>query len=131
MARRAKPGDKGEKVTNLTDAKDLIRNAVPEIINIDEKIKNLRDRRNELRSAVQAAGVTKGAFDLALKFRKMDPEDRQAFDEGFVIAREAVGLRVQRGLFEALNDDDDAEEGNGRPTRHGNGSSAAAAPDAL
>lgn len=107
MARTARPNDAdGPKVTNLSEVKDLIRNAIPEIINIDKDIKAKRDRRNELRSAIEAAGVPKKAFDYALKVRNMEPEDRQGFDEGYVIAREAIGLGVQRGLFEALESDE-------------------------
>lgn len=107
MAKTARPNDAdGPKVTNLSEVKDLIRNAIPEIINIDKDIKAKRDRRNELRSAIEAAGVPKKAFDYALKVRNMEPEDRQGFDEGYVIAREAIGLGVQRGLFEALESDE-------------------------
>lgn len=101
MAKKAKVGD---GPTNVSEAKEVIRNAVPEIININKKIKALQADKAELREKVNAVGVPKKALDHAIRVREMDPEDRQRFDEGYIIAREAIGCAVQRSLFEMIDE---------------------------
>lgn len=99
MAKKAKVGD---GPTNVSEAKEVIRNAVPEIVNINKRIKALQADKAELRERVNAVGIPKRALDHAIRMREMDPEDRQRYDEGYIIAREAIGVAVQRSLFEMI-----------------------------
>jgi len=120
MAKTAKPGD---RVTNLTETKDIIRNAVPEIINLKNKRKEINEQIAAARERVNAAGVPKRALDHAIKIKEMDPEDRQQFDEGYAIARDAIGLPQSRSLFDFLESSDSAES---EQPETGNGALAAA-----
>lgn len=110
MAKVTKPGD---GVTNLTSTKETIRNAVPAIINLMNKRKELNAEIAEHRERVNACGVPKKALDHAIKIKQMDPDDRAKFDEGYAIARDAIGLPQSRSLFDFLGsgDDNDDEEG--------------------
>lgn len=143
MAKKAKPGD---RVTNLTETKDIIRNSVPKIIGLKLKRKELNAEIAAEREKVNAAGVSKKALDHAIRVKEMDPEDRQAFDEGYAIARDAIGLPQSRSLFDFIDSSDDEtaddSEADAAPkkkplsgpealaaARAGNGSQAA--PDAL
>jgi hypothetical protein len=58
---------------------------------------------------VKNCGVPPAALDLAIRMKEADPEDRQKMDEGYAIARDALGLGLQRSLFEAL-DEESGEE---------------------
>ena len=99
MARKTKPGD---GVTNLSETKDIIRNAVPKIVNLKERRKTINAEIAEVREQVNAAGVPKKALDHAIRVKEMDPEDRQRFDEGYAIARDAIGLRMSGSLFDMI-----------------------------
>lgn len=101
MAKKTKPGD---GVTNLSETKDIVRNAVPKIINLKEQRKQLNAEIAEIREKVNAAGVPKKALDHAIRVKEMDPEDRQRFDEGYAIARDAIGVPHSRSLFDTIEE---------------------------
>lgn len=103
MARNTKPGD---SVTNLTETKDIIRNAVPRIVNLKRQRKELNAEIAAEREKVNGAGVSKQALDHAIRIKEMDPEDRQRFDESYAIARDAIGLPQSRSLFDFLGSDE-------------------------
>lgn len=112
MAKKAKPGDAaGGGVTNLTETKDVVRTAVAEIIRLRNQRKELNAAMGEQRARVKNYGVPPAALDLAIRMKEADAEDRQKHDEGYAIARDALGLGLglQRSLFEALDERLDAE----------------------
>jgi uncharacterized protein (UPF0335 family) len=114
MAKKAKPG---ERATNLSETKDIIRNAVPRIINLVGQRKALNEEIAAEREKVNAAGVSKKALDHAIKIKGMDPEDRQHFDESYAIARDAIGLPQSASLFDFMeaSKDDDEDAGDEAP----------------
>lgn len=120
MARRAKPKDADGGVINVSNAKELVRNAVPRILSLKNDRKAINDEINSLRSEVKAAGIPKSALDLAIRMREIDPEDRAKHDEGYQIARAAIGLQID--MFE----DDEA-----KPARKAKGDAPVVAPDAM
>ncbi len=109
MARKAKPGDTGGQVTNLSETKEVIREAVGKIISLRSERKEINAAIGEQRARVKNYGVPPAALDLALRMKEADPEDRQKHDEGYAIARDALGLGLQRSLFEALDERLDAD----------------------
>lgn len=141
MAKKAKPGDQG--VTNLTETKEIIRNAVPELINLKAKRKDLNAEMAAIRERVNAAGIPKKALDHAIRVKEMDPVDRERFDEGYAIARDAIGVAQSRSLFDFLGEreenegkaeDGKAAKGNGAlaaAKAHLGGTPPAPAPDAV
>lgn len=102
MSKKAKPGDSG--VTNLSETKDVIREAVGKIIQLRGERKELNAAIGEQRARVKNYGVPPAALDLALRMKEADPEDRQRHDEGYAIARDALGLGLQRSLFETIEE---------------------------
>lgn len=92
-----------ERGTNLTETKEVIRNAVPEIINLKAKRKELNEEIAAIRERVNAAGIPKHALDHAIRVREMDPEDRERFDEGVAIVRDVIGAAMSRSLFDYLD----------------------------
>jgi hypothetical protein len=110
MAKKAKPGDAaGGGVTNLTETKAVIKEAVGKILSLKTERKELNAAIGEQRARVKKYGVPPAALDLAIRMKEADTEDRQKHDEGYAIARDALGLGLQRSLFEALDERLDAE----------------------
>src|SRR3954466_11000011 len=107
MAKVTKPGD---GPTNLTETKDVIRNSVPAIINLIAKRKELNAEIAEIRERVNACGVPKKALDHAIRVKQMDPDVRQQFDEGYAIARDAIGLPQSASLFDFIKTGDDEQD---------------------
>lgn len=105
MAKKAKPGDGDNRgVTNLSETKEVIREAVAKIMKLRSERKELNAAIGEQRARVKNYGVPPAALDLALRMKEADPEDRQKHDEGYAIARDALGLGLQRSLFEMIED---------------------------
>lgn len=137
MANKAKPGDAGAGgVTNLSDTKKVIQEEVAKIMRLKGERKELNAAIGESRARVKNYGVPPAALDLAIRMKEADAEDRQKHDEGYAIARDALGLGLQRSLFETLDENlgDDAKvpiaDALAASRAHlGNG--GAAAPDAV
>lgn len=104
MAKKAKAGEDQRGVTNLTNAKEMVRNTVPKIINLKKDRTAINEEISSLRANVEAAGVPKKALDHAIKMMEMDPQDRERFDEGYAIARDAIGLRMSASLFDFIEE---------------------------
>lgn len=128
MARgKAHPNPKGETDSNadgnVVDIKTHTDNAMDtlkqkqldgtgerlEIIHqCAEKIKTLSEDRKAINASVQAVreqvesfGVSKAAFDMAMRYARMDEEQRQGFDVAYAVVRKALGLPIQSDLFNA------------------------------
>lgn len=115
MARTAKAGEGNRAVTNVTEATETVRNAVPAIINLKDQRKAINAEIAEIRERVNAAGVPKKALDHAIKLKEMDPEDRERWDEGFAIARDAIAIPVSRSLFDMLDTPTGKPNGDAKP----------------
>jgi uncharacterized protein (UPF0335 family) len=96
------------RVTNLSETKDVVRNAVPKIVNLKERRSAINKEIASIRANVEAAGVPKNALDHAIRVKEMDPLVRERFDEGYAIARDAVGLRMSASLFDMIETPVDA-----------------------
>lgn len=77
---------------NLTDIKEKLNEARIKVLEINAKMEELQDQRNEIRSGVKALGITKRSFDTAVKRSLMDPEKREELDESYIICCEAFGV---------------------------------------
>lgn len=102
MAKKAKPGDNGGAI-NITDAKAVVRHAVPAIINLKKQRKELNAEISALRANVKSIGIPTAALDLAIRMREIDPEDRAAHDQGYIIARDALGLKIQLDFLDEMD----------------------------
>jgi hypothetical protein len=72
-----------------------------DIVKARDKVLELKSKRSEInadlkaiRENLEAKGITKSAFDSALRHYEKDPEQREGYDQGYIIAREAMGLPV-------------------------------------
>lgn len=89
--------------SNIGGVLDFVRNAKERVIELKKKRTEINAELKAIREGVEAKGVQKRAFDLALSYFESDPEQREGFDESYIIAREAMGLKVkgaQLDIFE-------------------------------
>lgn len=88
---------------NLTEMKKQIAAAIKSI----KALKNDRSEVNasiaEVRASMEALGINKAAFDMAIKYLNWEPEKREGFDLAYAIVREAGGLPMSEDLFSAAD----------------------------
>lgn len=86
---------------NIGPLKKKIQSAISSI----KELKSERSETNaaiaEVRASMEAAGIPKAAFDMALTYLNWEPEKREGFDLAYAIVREAGGLPIAEDLFAA------------------------------
>lgn len=89
---------------------DNINALKADIKKVAEKIIKLKSKRSEVnadikahREGLESKGISKQSFDAALRYYEKDPEQREGFDLGYNIAREALGVPMQEGLFDGAS----------------------------
>lgn len=110
---------------NLTKFKEDIRAGANKIVALEKKRAGINADIGAVRKNLQAAGLHPKALAAMLAYFKMDDQQRDGFDEGYLISREAIGLPVQ-GAFDFSSkrsangeDDDKSEESAGGTTAFG------------
>lgn len=89
-----------------------------------EKRQAANDEKNAIRSDLQNAGISKKAFDAALRIMEMDPQDRRGFDIAYNLCRKALGSPIdgQIDLVQWLEEQDEAKaqgvDETGRTAKH-------------
>lgn len=86
---------------NLTEIKKKVQFAI-------SSVKDLKAERAEtnagianIRASMEALGIKKAAFDMAMRYLEWEPEKREGFDLAYAIVREAGGLPMAEDLFAA------------------------------
>lgn len=78
------------------EAREKLKGKISRAYKAVSKSKDVRKAANdeiaEVRSSLEAAGVPKKAFDMAMRYCNMDPDDRQGFDLAYDLCRDAMGL---------------------------------------
>lgn len=101
---------KSEKTQNVVEMGGNLNNVFEKIAKARDKIISLKNKRAQLnaeikaeREAMEALIGSKKAYDLALSYFEASPEQREGFDQAYIVAREGMGLPVkgaQIDLFE-------------------------------
>ena len=93
---------KSEKTQNIVEMGGNISNVLEKIAKTRDEIIKLKQKRAEInaeikakREAMEDQGITKKAFDLSLSYFEADPEQREGFDQAYILAREGMGLPVK------------------------------------
>lgn len=67
------------------------------------RVKLARDENNaeinEARASMEADGIPKAAFDMALRYAGWDSNRQRGFDRAYAIVRDSLGLEVEADLF--------------------------------
>ena len=113
MAKKAKPGDAGNGVTNLTELKEIMLDVNRRVTMLESDIGEATKEIGEEMKRVKRAGGNVKAFKLARTMSKMEGDDRKAFDEMLVIARENLGISIQTSMFDLMEPAKDEPEPDG------------------
>jgi len=89
---------------NIGGLEEEIRDAIAEISQHGKDRDAINQKVQAVREDLYAKGIPKEAFDLARNYVGWPEDKRRNFDLAFVICREAVGMPMQRDLFDALPD---------------------------
>lgn len=93
----AKIGD-----NSLNETKQKVKHAVDEVNALKTDRASINADIQAVRENMQALGIKKEAFDMAMRYASWDEEKREGFDIAYDIVRDAIGLPVdaQGDLFE-------------------------------
>lgn len=112
-----------DKSHNLTELKAIIAGAIRTVSDLKLDRTDINAEIQSVRSNLVTHGVPKKAFDMALSYINMDPDDREGFDIAYALVREAGGLPMQEDLFAAADRlgrlKVEEEEGAKKPERPG------------
>lgn len=80
---------------NIEGFHSEIREVHEEIIALEKQRKQINEKLGELRSRLETKGLIRKGQAAALSYFKLSPDDRKAFDNTYVLYREAVGLPLK------------------------------------
>ena len=80
---------------NINALKKDAKDAVDKVTSLKNERSAINDKINAVRSDLEAKGIPKKAFDMAMNYMNMDPEKREGFDIEYEIVREAISLPLE------------------------------------
>lgn len=98
---------------NIDPLKKDIAAARDKVIALKAKRADINASIAEVRASMEAKGITKKAFDDALRYYESDADKREGYDNAYIIARESMGFPVrgaQLDMFEEGQDDADTQK---------------------
>jgi len=99
---------------NLDPLKADIAAARDKVLALKKKRADINADIQAVRTSLEAKGITKKAFDDALRHFEQDPDKRAGYDEAYIIAREAMGLAVKGAQLNLFQGGDAAADDNGQ-----------------
>lgn len=92
-----------DKTHNLTELKKLIADSIKSVTELKKDRADVNAEIAAVRAKLVSQGIPKKAFDMAMNYINMDPDDREGFDVAYALVREAGGLPMQEDLFTAAD----------------------------
>lgn len=94
---------------NLDPLKQDIMEARDKVLALKKKRDEINADIQSIRTNLEAKGITKKAFDDALRYFEQDPDKRAGYDEAYIIAREAMGFAVKGAQLDMFDGGADAD----------------------
>lgn len=88
---------------NLTTVKEAIADGLKQVRSLKNERADVNADIQSVREKLNALGISKKAFDMALAYLDMDPDKREGFDIAYALVREVGGLPMQEDLFAAAD----------------------------
>lgn len=85
---------------NIDPLKKEVKSSFDRVEKLKEERAAINDKIGSIRSNLQAQGIHKQAFDMAMKYMNMDADKREGFDIAYDICREALGEPFEPTLFD-------------------------------
>ena len=89
---------------NITELKKDISSAINNVNGLKADRSAINEEIAAVRAKMEALGINKAAFDMAMRYLSWEPEKREGFDLAYSLVREAGGLPVDKDLFEAADE---------------------------
>lgn len=86
---------------NVSKLKEEIRKAISSVNELKKDREDTNAEMQAIREKLNALGIPKKAFDMALAYVNLDPDKREGFDIAYALVREVAGLPLQDDLFAA------------------------------
>lgn len=94
--------DRTQSGHNLTALKDEIKKGVDAILSAADVRAEANADLEAIRANLESKGIKRKALAMAISYSKMDEDQRRGFDTAYELVREAIGLPLQRDLFELV-----------------------------
>lgn len=86
--------------SNIEKLHKAIKEGADEVESLKEQRQSINDKIQAVRSNLEAKGIKKESFDMALRYMSWDEDKREGFDIAYGIVREALGAPVKDGQLE-------------------------------
>lgn len=96
---------------NITEIKKQGLNLAEQFIQAKKERTLINEKLGQIRAAAEELGIPKKAFTDAIKYKELDIDKREGYDEGYALMRETLGVPVseQLDMFDDTTPDTDAE----------------------
>lgn len=98
---------------NITEIKKQGLSLAEQFIQAKKERTLINEKLGQIRAAAEELGIPKKAFTDAIKYKELDIDKREGYDEGYALMRETLGVPVseQLDMFDDTTPDTwDAEE---------------------
>lgn len=90
-----------DKQHNVGELKKQIADAIQSVKQLKLDRQDINADIQAVREKMNALGIHKAAFDMAMKYLSWEEDKRTNFDLAYALVREAGGLPMQEDLFQA------------------------------
>lgn len=80
---------------NIEGLYEEIRADMDELNELDKKSKEINDQKQAIRSRLEAKGLIKKGQAAARTYFNLSPEDKKAFDNTYIMVRDAMGCGIK------------------------------------
>lgn len=98
---------------NVGDLKKKIAAAIGSVRELKKDRQDTNAEIQAVREKMNALGIPKAAFDMAMRYLEWDADKQEGFDLAYALVREAGGAPLQEDLFQAA--ERMAAENGGKP----------------
>ena len=91
----------GDTQHNVGDLKKKIAEAIQSVKQLKLDRQDVNADIQAIREKMNALGIHKAAFDMALRYMSWEEDQRSNFDLAYALVREAGGVPMQEDLFQA------------------------------
>lgn len=106
---KKEPADIAKMGGNISGLKEDIAKWCDKHLELEKKREDVNASLAEIRAKAAANGIPKKAFADAMRYFKEDPDKRAGYDNGYILAREALGLPINGAQLSLFGEDQETE----------------------
>jgi hypothetical protein len=110
---KAKDASATQGGANITEIKKQGLKLAEQYIKAKKERTLVNEKMGQIRAAAEELGIPKKAFTDAIKYKELDIDKREGYDEGYMLMRETLGVPVEAEQLDMFDDPDGGGEGGG------------------